>query len=72
MEAYQMGFKFRIYPNKTQQALINKTLGCCRFVFNHFLALRRDDTEIYVWGERVSRQCHGKGAVFTEPRISLL
>ena len=43
MEAYQMGFKFRIYPNKTQQALINKTLGCCRFVFNHFLALRRDE-----------------------------
>lgn len=43
MEAYQMGFKFRIYPNKTQQTLINKTLGCCRFVFNHFLALRRDE-----------------------------
>lgn len=43
MEAYQMGFKFCIYPNKTQQNLINKTLGCCRFVFNHFLALRRDE-----------------------------
>ena len=43
MEAYQMGFKFRIYPNKTQQNLINRTLGCCRFVFNHFLALRRDE-----------------------------
>ena len=38
-----MGFKFRIYPNKTQQSLINRTLGCCRFVFNHFLALRRDE-----------------------------
>lgn len=43
MEAYQMGVKFRIYPNKTQQRLINRTLGCCRFVFNHFLALRRDE-----------------------------
>ncbi len=43
METYQMGFKFRIYPNKTQQSLINRTLGCCRFVFNHFLALRRDE-----------------------------
>ncbi len=40
---YQMGFKFRIYPNKVQQCLINRTLGCCRFVFNHFLALRRDE-----------------------------
>ena len=43
MEAYQMGFKFRIYPNKAQQSLINRTLGCCRFVFNHFLAIRRDE-----------------------------
>jgi putative transposase len=31
-------FKFRIYPTKEQAILINKTIGCCRFVFNHFLA----------------------------------
>ena len=31
-------FKFRIYPNKTQQEIIAKTIGCSRFVFNHFLA----------------------------------
>ncbi|WP_308638486.1 IS200/IS605 family element RNA-guided endonuclease TnpB [Paenibacillus silvisoli] len=31
-------FKFRIYPDKEQKILINKTLGCARFVFNHFLA----------------------------------
>ncbi|EPZ37244.1 transposase [Anoxybacillus ayderensis] len=31
-------YKFRIYPNKEQEILINKTFGCCRFVFNHFLA----------------------------------
>src|SRR5690606_39027598 len=30
-------YKFRIYPNKQQEVLINKTFGCCRFVFNHFL-----------------------------------
>jgi len=28
------GKKYRVYPNKTQQDLINKTLGCCRFVYN--------------------------------------
>ena len=33
-------FKYRIYPNKNQEILINKTLGCTRFVFNHFLDLR--------------------------------
>jgi putative transposase len=31
-------FQFRIYPTKEQAILINKTIGCCRFVFNHFLA----------------------------------
>ena len=30
-------YKFRIYPNKDQQVLIAKTIGCSRFVFNHFL-----------------------------------
>ena len=32
-------YKFRIYPNKEQEILINKTFGCSRFVFNHFLAI---------------------------------
>lgn len=32
-------YKFRIYPNKAQATLINKTIGCSRFVFNHFLSL---------------------------------
>ncbi|KAA6452689.1 IS200/IS605 family element RNA-guided endonuclease TnpB [Bacillus swezeyi] len=31
-------YKFRIYPNKEQETLITKTIGCSRFVFNHFLA----------------------------------
>ncbi|SFJ52115.1 putative transposase [Thermoflavimicrobium dichotomicum] len=31
-------FKFRIYPTKGQATLINKSIGCSRFVFNHFLA----------------------------------
>ncbi|WP_339315668.1 IS200/IS605 family element RNA-guided endonuclease TnpB [Paenibacillus sp. FSL R10-2734] len=30
-------YKFRIYPNAEQQLLIHKTIGCSRFVFNHFL-----------------------------------
>lgn len=46
MEKYIMGFKFRIYPNNTQQRLINRTLGCSRFVYNHFLAIRRDEWKV--------------------------
>ncbi|MFI2856854.1 IS200/IS605 family element RNA-guided endonuclease TnpB [Paenibacillus sp. JSM ZJ436] len=34
--------KFRIYPNQEQQTIINKTIGCCRYVFNHYLAKRKD------------------------------
>ncbi len=33
-----MAYKFRIYPTKEQEILIAKTIGCSRFVFNHFLA----------------------------------
>ena len=31
-------FKFRIFPTKAQETLINKTFGCARFVFNQLLA----------------------------------
>ena len=34
----EKAYKFRIYPNKTQQCLLSKTFGCVRFVWNHFLA----------------------------------
>ena len=33
-------FKVRLYPNAAQRELINKTVGCARFVYNHYLALR--------------------------------
>lgn len=37
-------YKFRIYPNKGQQELIEKTFGCCRFVYNQIL-----DTKIKLY-----------------------
>ena len=30
-------YKFRLYPNKEQIVLINKTFGCYRFIYNYFL-----------------------------------
>lgn len=33
-------YKYRIYPNKEQEVLIQKTFGCCRFVYNQTLAYR--------------------------------
>lgn len=35
-------YKFRIYPTKEQKGQITKTIGCSRFVFNHFLAKWND------------------------------
>lgn len=43
-------YKFRIYPNKEQEILINKTIGSSRFVFNHFLSL---------WNEEYSKTKKG-------------
>ena len=39
MTAYK-GFKFRLYPTEEQAEQINKTLGCCRYVYNHMLERR--------------------------------
>ena len=35
-------FKYRLYPNKEQQVQIQKTFGCCRFVYNQTLAYRKE------------------------------
>ena len=31
------GYVFRMYPTKEQEDLINKTIGCSRFIYNYFL-----------------------------------
>ena len=33
-------YKFRIYPDKEQTVILSKHFGCCRYVYNHFLAER--------------------------------
>ena len=38
----EQGYKFRIYPNEAQEILIAKTLGCCRYVHNYYLNLRKE------------------------------
>lgn len=36
----EKSYKYRIYPNKKQKEIINKTFGSCRFVYNKYLAKR--------------------------------
>ena len=35
--------KIKLYPNKQQEQVINKILGCYRFVYNHMLALKQQE-----------------------------
>nr|DAU29295.1 MAG TPA: endonuclease [Caudoviricetes sp.] len=39
----EIRYRYRIYPNKNQKELIEKTFGCCRYVYNYFLHLRIEE-----------------------------
>lgn len=36
----EYSYKFRLYPNRAQEDLIQRTFGCVRFVYNYYLAQR--------------------------------
>ncbi len=36
----EKAYKFRLYPNPEQETLLQKTFGCCRFIFNRYFAMR--------------------------------
>jgi putative transposase len=38
MTTVQKGIRVRLYPTEEQEVLINKTIGCCRFVHNQTLS----------------------------------
>ena len=43
----EYSYKFRLYPNITQVQQIHRTFGCCRFVWNYYLAKRKEVYEHY-------------------------
>ena len=45
LRSLKLAFKYRFYPTKEQADLLNRTLGCVRYVYNFGLALRRDAYE---------------------------
>lgn len=38
----EYSYKFRLYPTKAQKEQITRNFGCCRYVFNQFLAQRKE------------------------------
>lgn len=45
MKMIQKTYKFRLYPNKEQEKLLANHFGSIRFVYNHFLAKRKEQYE---------------------------
>ena len=43
MQTILKGYVLRLYPTDKQKELINKTIGCTRFVYNHFLDEKIND-----------------------------
>ena len=41
------GLEVRLYPSKEQRVLIDRTLGCSRFVYNHVLGMKKELWEDY-------------------------
>lgn len=41
------GLEIRLYPSKEQRYIIDRTLGCSRFVYNHVLAIKKELWEDY-------------------------
>ena len=35
---HNKAYRYRIYPNKAQEELLQKTFGCARFIWNRMLA----------------------------------
>ena len=60
-------YKFRIYPDSNQALLIVKTIGCSRFVFNHFLAER----SILYESEKKTLSCNDCSAMLTQLKKEL-
>lgn len=64
-------FKFRLYPTKKQATLIDKTIGCARFVFNYTLAQQKKIDDMWYKVEEMYQsgqlpQNNWKGAFFSK------
>ena len=55
-------FKVRIYPNREQQILIEKTFGCRRYIYNFMLNLKQKLYEFY----GIFLNCNNMSKILTE------
>ena len=53
MTIQMKAYKFRLYPTKKQAELINKTIGCARFVFNYSLSKQQEKDKMWYIAEEM-------------------
>lgn len=52
-----LALKVRLYPTSEQQTLIDKTLGCCRKIYNLMLANRLEFYDRNIKGKDLTLDC---------------
>ena len=57
-------YKFRMYPNKQQEAMLDSTLETCRHLYNIALADRKNAYEV----EGISRTYEDQAAMLTNEK----
>jgi putative transposase len=63
-------FKYRLYPDKTQQQMLAKAFGCVRFIYNNSLSLKKELYDTY--GISISRFNLDKRLVSLKERFKFL
>ena len=74
------GLELRIYPNKKQEVLIDKTFGCTRFIYNQMLAerngvyenLKDDKKALYSHKYKTEKQYKEEFSFLKEPDATAL
>ena len=49
-------YKYRIYPNQEQKELLEKTFGCCRFVYNFCRAEQKKEEDRWITVKEMQQQ----------------
>lgn len=65
-------YKYRIYPTREQQVQFNKTIGCCRFIYNQMLADSKENYELRKNNPEIEKYKFQIGKYTKDPEFSWL
>ena len=60
-------YRYRLHPNKEQQELINKHIGCCRYIYNYGLEMK-----IKAYQERMKNTIKQKRTAYRETLVRVI